>query len=93
MIPPSSVSEQTRLRWFRNLKPGQPFNSNATTLDFSLQLAVGINNLGDFKTFTQNLGGVFVKPKAATPGPAAAAPALAPDAKKPEYSRDPKPVQ
>ncbi len=92
MIPPSTIKDKARLHWFRNLNPGEAFNANATSLDFSLQLAVGIKNLKDFKQFTKDLGGVFTQPHAA-PKQAAAAllEAQAPAKKTPEYSRDPRP--
>ena len=92
MLPPAamSLSDPKRMRWFRNLAPGEAFNSSATSLDFSLQLGVGIGNLESFKQFTKDLGGVFVKPVA----PAAARQMLnaAPAEKKPVYSRDPAPA-
>jgi hypothetical protein len=40
---PSGTNAQ-RLRWFRNLAPGVPFEAGQTPLDYSLQLAVGIRN-------------------------------------------------
>ena len=90
MLPPSSLpmTDDKRMRWYRNLAPGEAFNSSATTLDFSLQLAVGIANLSDFKEFTKNLGGVFVKPSAFE----SIQPMLAPAQKVPVYSRDPNPA-
>jgi hypothetical protein len=42
-----SGSETARLRWFRNLPPGTPFDAGQTSLDYSLQLAVGIRNFFD----------------------------------------------
>jgi hypothetical protein len=32
------------MRWFRNLKCGEPFSENSNSTDFSLQLALGIQN-------------------------------------------------
>ena len=40
---PSGNNAQ-RLRWFRNLAPGVPFETGQTALDYSLQLAGGIRN-------------------------------------------------
>lgn len=46
MVPPPSASDQQKLRWFRNLAPLEPFDNDSQhkSLDFSLQLAVGIDN-------------------------------------------------
>jgi len=40
---PTGTNTQ-RLRWFRNLAPGVPFEAGQTSLDYSLQLAGGIRN-------------------------------------------------
>ena len=32
------------MRWFRNIKAAQPFDAGARSLDYSLQLAMGIQN-------------------------------------------------
>jgi len=46
MLPPSGSSDQQKLKWFRNLGPLEPFDNDGhhQSLDFSLQLAVGIDN-------------------------------------------------
>jgi len=46
MFPPNGSQGQQRLSWFRNLAPLEPFDNDGhhTSLDFSLQLAVGIDN-------------------------------------------------
>ena len=43
---PSGNDDQAKLQWFRNLAPLEPFDNDGhhTSLDFSLQLAVGIDN-------------------------------------------------
>jgi hypothetical protein len=43
---PSGNDDQAKLRWFRNLAPLEAFDNDGhhTSLDFSLQLAVGIDN-------------------------------------------------
>jgi hypothetical protein len=43
---PSGNNDQAKLLWFRNLAPIEPFDNDGhhTSLDFSLQLAVGIDN-------------------------------------------------
>ena len=33
------------LRWFRNIKAGEPFDTDATSADYSLQISEGILNL------------------------------------------------
>lgn len=37
------------MRWFRNLPCGTPFNSEAKSMDFSLQLAISLQNFYDWK--------------------------------------------
>jgi hypothetical protein len=46
MLPPKNSNDQVKLQWFRNLAPLEPFDNDGhhTSLDFSLQLAVGIDN-------------------------------------------------
>jgi hypothetical protein len=43
---PSGSSDQQKLKWFRNLAPLEPFDNDGhhQSLDFSLQLSVGIDN-------------------------------------------------
>jgi hypothetical protein len=43
---PSGNNDQAKLHWFRNLAPLEPFDNDGqhSSLDFSLQLAVGIDN-------------------------------------------------
>jgi hypothetical protein len=43
---PSGNNDQAKLQWFRNLGPLEPLDNDGhrTSLDFSLQLAVGIDN-------------------------------------------------
>jgi hypothetical protein len=49
MVPPSSVAPGSVewMRWFLNTKSGQPFDFGATSLDYSLQLALGLANFAD----------------------------------------------
>jgi len=44
--PPGS---QGWMRWFRNLKCGEPFTPEAHSMDFSLQLAISLQNFYDWK--------------------------------------------
>lgn len=37
-------TDTAKLRWFRNLPSGTPFDAGGTSLDYSLQLATGIRN-------------------------------------------------
>jgi hypothetical protein len=51
-LPPGGTSTNTsldaaRLKFFRNIKAGQPFTPGQASLDYSLQLAVGIANFMD----------------------------------------------
>jgi hypothetical protein len=59
MIPPPGLTDSQKLRWFRNTKPGEAFDAGTTSLDFSLQLGVGIQNLQEFQDSVKNLGGFF----------------------------------
>jgi hypothetical protein len=47
MTPPANTPEGSAawMQWFRNIPAAQPFSPNSTSLDYSLQLAVGIQNL------------------------------------------------
>jgi hypothetical protein len=65
MIPPDSLSEAQKLRWFRNLGAGEPFDAGSQSLDFSLQLGVGIQNLQEFSQFVASNGGAFATAAAA----------------------------
>jgi len=55
------------MRWFQNLKPGEPFDRGRAPLDDSLQLQVGIQNFYQWKAITVNQGGALntyeIKPK------------------------------
>ena len=58
VIPPAPLSDKDKLRWFRNTNPNETFDQGNKTLDFSLQLGVGIQNLNAFQSFVANLGGI-----------------------------------
>lgn len=47
MVPPSGVAEGSPqwMQWFRNISGNVPFTSTSTSLDYSLQLASGVQNL------------------------------------------------
>lgn len=63
MIPPATLSDAEKMRWFRNTKPGEAFDPASASLDFSLQLGVGIQNLATFQASSKNLGGFFSNSK------------------------------
>jgi hypothetical protein len=44
MVPPRGTPPDKALNWFRNIRAGDPFDQGGQSLDYSLQLAVGINN-------------------------------------------------
>lgn len=45
-----TVNETVIARWYRNLKSIDPFDPNTTSLDYSLQLALGIANWKTWST-------------------------------------------
>jgi hypothetical protein len=44
VVPLASMSDAEKMRWFRNIRAGDPFDAGHESLDYSLQLAVGINS-------------------------------------------------
>lgn len=44
MVWPQNATDQERRRWFRNIRAGQPFDEGRAALDYSLQLAAGVQN-------------------------------------------------
>lgn len=65
------------MRWFQNVKCGVPFDANAKSADFSLQLAISLAN---FDAGYTNLGGIYAEPPQpkATPASPRAAMMMAP---------------
>jgi hypothetical protein len=59
VAPPVRGSREW-MRWFRNLKCGEPFSEQSQSTDFSLQLANGIKN---FHEWQLHQGGIFAKPE------------------------------
>jgi len=93
MAPPRpSPGDAKWMRWFQNAKCGTPFDAQAKSSDFSLQLAISIQNFDEGYT---KLGGMYASP---TPGPkppampkAVASPAMALEAMAPsEKAREAK---
>jgi hypothetical protein len=81
MTPPPGSTEAQKLRWFRNTKVGEPFDAGSVSLDFSLQLGVGIQNLQEYQASLKSLAGFYSR-DLATP---------AATSQKPQYrfTRDP----
>ena len=79
MVAPETLSESEKLRWFRDTKADEAFDSGSRSLDFSLQLGVGIQNLNDFLAFVANRGGISAAKHGVVPMSTPAAD------KKPEY--------
>lgn len=44
MTPWNHIDDSEKMRWFRNIKAGQPFDPGGQSVDYSLQLAHGIEN-------------------------------------------------
>ncbi len=87
MIPRANLPEPQKLKWFRNLAVGESFDPGSKTLDFSLQLGVGIQNQQEFVTFAKNFGGVKVAEIRPSAEPSAAPAAAAPQQFR--FTRDP----
>lgn len=51
------IGSKDWMRWFKNLPAGVPFDHGALSADYSLQLAISVQNFFDWKC---NQGGVFI---------------------------------
>lgn len=49
LIPPAEANGEQRMRWFRNVRAGEPFDAHSLSLDYSLQLTSGIQNLREWE--------------------------------------------
>jgi hypothetical protein len=51
VVPPANAAQGSPvwMKWFRNIVPPQTFSPGTTSLDYSLQLAFGMQNLVDWK--------------------------------------------
>jgi hypothetical protein len=63
------------MRWFQNEKCGVPFDKEAKSTDFSLQLAISLQN---FDAGYTNLGGIYAEPAQPHATPASKAMMMAP---------------
>ena len=45
IVPNANMTEAERMNFFRNIRSGSPFETGQTSLDYSLQLAIGIRNV------------------------------------------------
>lgn len=66
-FPQPATPEQIK-RWFRNLAGEEAFDRRAISADYSLQLAMGIQN---FQTWLANMGGSFATTRLVVPAAAA----------------------
>ena len=59
IVPPGSIKPDSPewMRWFRNIKAGEPFDAGSQSLDFSLQLSSGIQNFCDWNRTAVTRGG------------------------------------
>lgn len=58
LIPPTPIEQDSDewRKWFRNLGASEPFCEGATSLGYSLQLAVGIRNFREWQRLVNNKG-------------------------------------
>lgn len=61
LVPPRSVLPDSSewMKWFKNVKSGDPFTEGAVSLDYSLQLAVGIQNFVEWQETVRTKGGAI----------------------------------
>jgi len=45
MVPPFNLDHDAKMRWFQNVKAGEPFDAAAVSADYALQVSMGIQNL------------------------------------------------
>lgn len=65
MVPSANTPQGSPawMQWFRNVPAGQPFSAGSTSLDYSLQLATGIQNLAAWSNLCKsNPTGPIVPP-------------------------------
>jgi hypothetical protein len=70
LVPPRDTQPGSKewMTWFRNIKSGEPFDKTSHSLDYSLQLATGIQNFYRWKDIVENRGGALNAPPTVSPG-------------------------
>jgi hypothetical protein len=63
MYPKKDMTSEQKMRWFRNLPAGEPFDENDVSGDYSLQLMVGWANYQAWSTPTTGVAGLWHKTK------------------------------
>lgn len=58
LLPETNSEEGAKLRWFRNLAPGESFDAGTDSLDFSQQLSFGVQNFKKFHHLANTQGGI-----------------------------------
>jgi hypothetical protein len=71
LVPAREVERDSEkfMKWFRNVKAEEPFSEDGTgisSLGYSLQLLVGIQNFYEWKKITETSGGVSAEPAGTT---------------------------
>lgn len=61
MVPPANLSDAQRMQWFRNLAVAEAFSSGSKSLDYSLQLGVGLQNHAEYNDLAANKGGLSTR--------------------------------
>lgn len=78
LMPPRQVEQDSEewMKWFRNVKAGEPFTEGSVSLDYSLQLSAGLHNFHEWREMVSTRGGVSFEPPVSR-APEAARPASA----------------
>ncbi len=53
LLPDPSSPISSQMLWFRNIRAGRPFTKAATSMDYSLQLAISLQNFDQWKYSTK----------------------------------------
>jgi hypothetical protein len=63
VVPPADVRPDSEewMKWFRNIKATDSFSSGATSLSYSLQLAVGIANFNEWSAIKGIEAGMLLR--------------------------------
>lgn len=71
MTPPADATDAEIARWFRNISAGEEFDPRSVSTDYSLQIAMGIQNVREWR---QSMGGAFAPPRSAAGSSASLSP-------------------